>query len=108
MGRQTRLKLWTVVKVVCFIAAAQGCCWATKRSCFPACPVPIVKTITVELPCELPPKLILQKISRSECAGESIVCFDRRNAALLARRQSSMKDWILEARKRCSQNSSTP
>lgn len=79
-----------------------GCCWMAKRDCFPPCPAPRHTVVMVEKPCELPPKLKLEAFKRTDldCPSE-FVCYDRDNAAKLAKRLADMKDWILDARRRC-------
>lgn len=80
-----------------------SCCTLSKRSCFPACPKPPPPTIIkVSIPCELPPKLVLPKVERTnDGCPESWVCYDPENAGKLAFRLASMRDWIREARIRC-------
>jgi hypothetical protein len=82
-----------------------GCCWLSKRSCFPECPKPKPPTVVkIEKPCKLPPKLVLPAVSRTPCelsGGQVLVCFDKANAGRLAKREADMKDWIRETRKRC-------
>jgi hypothetical protein len=92
---------WTALIIVVQLA---GCCWMSKRSCFPECPDPKpTELVKVEVPCELPPQLKLPAVTRIEqgCPAEW-ACYDRENAGKLALRLSAMKDWILETRKRCS------
>jgi len=87
------------IGVLILLVNVPGCCWLAKRSCFPACPAPTV--VTLEKPCALPPPLHLDLVKTVPCAGPSVACFDAENAGLLAKRESSMKDWIKEARARC-------
>lgn len=97
------------MKAISFIMALaamlglSGCCWLAKRDCFPPCPPPHHTVVEVERTCELPPKLKFEAFNRTEegCPPE-FVCYDRDNAAKIARRLSDMKDWILEVRRRCS------
>jgi hypothetical protein len=91
-----------------------GCCWFAKRDCFPPCPPHRHTVVTVEKLCQLPPKLKLEVFERTDqgCPAD-LACYDRGNAAKLAKRLAEMKDWILEARRRCtpapsSQPSSQP
>jgi hypothetical protein len=93
--------------VLALVLVLPGCCWMSKRSCFPACPPR--EMVPVETPCELPPRLELEPFRRHTdgCPGD-LICFDRDNAAALAKRLSDMRDWILETRKRCSPPASRP
>ena len=92
MSRNTLLVILALV--------VPGCCWTAKRSCFPPCPPPTV--VKVERPCELPPALELPLVERSPCGEPGLVaCYDAANAGNVARRETSMKDWIREARARC-------
>lgn len=78
-----------------------SCCWFAKRSCFPNCPPPTI--VKVEKTCELPPSLKLPAVKRfEENCPEDSACFNSVNAGLLAVREAAMKNWIREAKERCS------
>lgn len=89
-----------VVAAATVIALCSGCCALSRRDCFAPCPPP--RTVTIDRPCKLPPKLHLPAFARAfKGCPEAYVCFDRDNAATIASRLASMSDWIVEARKRC-------
>ena len=91
--------------LVLIALASSGCCWMAKRSCFPECAKPLpARVVTVEKPCELPPKLVLPAVTRMDCevGGKPAACYDILNAGKLAKREADMKDWIRDARARCS------
>lgn len=80
-----------------------GCCWMAKRDCFPACPpIPPARVVKVEMPCQLPPKTKLPAVTRqvADCPADW-ACYNTENAAKLAQRMATMRDWILETRRRC-------
>jgi len=78
-----------------------GCCWMSKRSCFPPCPP--AEIVKIEKPCTLPPKLKLPAADRVPCPEQlkDGSCYDAENAAKLAQRLSMMRDWIKAVRSRC-------
>ena len=91
------------LSLVCLGFVLSGCCWFAKRSCFPECPKPLpAKVVTVEKPCELPPKLLLPRVSQTNegCAADQ-VCFTADQGALIAAREALLKGWISEVRSRC-------
>jgi len=80
--------------------ALSGCCALARRDCFPPCPPTVVTK--VEVPCKLPPKLLLEAVKRqAEGCPEKLVCYDIPNAGLLAKNLAALKDWIREVRLRC-------
>jgi hypothetical protein len=86
-----------------------GCCWMAKRTCFPECPAP--KVVKVEKPCLLPGPLKLPAVTRTPCPAsqaEPLACYDKLNSGRLARREADLKDWIRQARLRCSDKSTPP
>jgi len=91
-----------------------GCCWFSKRSCFPACPPPTKVVVEVEKTCEMPPAVVLDAVKRAECSTEPTwACYAPQEAGKLARNLAVMKTWIRETRARCgpraaSQPSSQP
>lgn len=90
-----------------------GCCWMSKRSCFPPCKKPATKVVTVERTCKLPPlELPGWKPTTDGCADDHI-CVTRKEAAKLYIRLARLKDFAIMARTRCdpgpeSQPSSQP
>lgn len=80
-----------------------SCCRFAKRDCFPPCDPP--KVVQVAKPCELPPALVLPKVSYVETGPvtcpSSWVCYDTVNAALLAMTLSKLRVWVLEAQAAC-------
>lgn len=95
---------WLIV-VACM--ALSGCCWLSKRSCFPACPPP--RLVAVEKNCALPPPVTLPGYRRftAGCPKET-ACYDKSNAAKLASRLAKMRGWISEAKDRCGHPTSRP
>lgn len=93
------------------IAAAlltSGCCWFSKRDCYPACP-DMRTVVTVERPCQLPPALQLEGVTRMTTGcPEKAVCFNISNAGKLAKNLAELKDWIREVRRRCTPPASQP
>jgi len=84
------------------LLAFSGCCWLSKRDCYPPCPPQPTKVVTVEKPCDLPGPLVLEEVRRTlDGCPEKMSCYDIENSAKLARRQAAMKDWIKSARIRC-------
>lgn len=79
-----------------------GCCWWAKRDCFSPCPVAQMVPTPVEVPCKLPPDIVVTKFrtTRKGCP-EALICLDRKNAASLAQRLTAQRTWISEARARC-------
>ena len=104
LHRQTRRGIALSAGLLGLVITSSGCCWFAKRTCYPSCPKPITKTITIEKPCRLPPKLKLAAVRQMDCqvGGRPAVCFDMLNAVKLAQREADLKDWIREARARCS------
>ena len=91
------MKAAAVTLVALFVGA---CCWMAKRDCFPPCPPATVTKI--EVPCKLPPKLLLEAVKRqAEGCPEKMVCYDIPNAGLIAKNVAALKDWIREVRARC-------
>lgn len=85
--------------VLLTVISFSGCCWMSKRSCFPACPpLPVVEVQK----CRLPGPVTLPPVKRdtSSCP-QSLVCYDSENAAKIAERESKLKDWVKEAKIRC-------
>ena len=82
-----------------------SCCAFSKRSCYPACPLPKVHLVTS---CALPGKINLPPVKKSEKCLEALHCFDDANMARIAIRERRLKDWVKEARRRCSPPSSAP
>lgn len=91
------------------VLAISGCCWLSKRSCFPACEKPLPpRIIKLERACELPP-LKLPAVNQTDigCPADRI-CFDRDNGAALYVRLAKLKDFAQMARQRCATPSSQP
>lgn len=96
--------LWVVIAVISVLLVLQlcGCCWLSKRSCFPACPPPTKVAVEVEKPCELPPPVILAAVKRVECPEKKAwACFEPVEGGKLAANLAALKTWIREARARC-------
>jgi hypothetical protein len=85
--------------IVLFCSFLSGCCTLAKRSCFPVCDD---RPIVIQSTCKLPPMMILDPVSRSKdkCPDE-FVCYDMKNARMIADRESRMKAWIKEAVSAC-------
>lgn len=83
-----------------FAVNFSGCCWMSKRSCFPACPPPPVVEVQK---CRLPGSVVLPPVKRdtSSSCPQSLVCYDSENSAKIAERESKLKDWVKEAKIRC-------
>jgi hypothetical protein len=86
-----------------------GCCWLSKRACFPACPpLKATRIIVVEKACTLP-KLVLPAFKQSGVGcPQDRICFDRDNAAALYLRLAALKDFAKQARARCTSPTSRP
>lgn len=95
--------------IILLVVQLSGCCWMSKRSCFPECSRPEPpKVVTVERTCNLPPKIKLPRVVQTPCelpSGRELVCYDMKNAALLAKREADMKEWIRDVRARCGSQS---
>jgi len=84
-----------------------GCCWMSRRDCFPPCPPP--QLVEVAKPCELPAQVVLEPFKRTECPGQPAgVCFTAPEAAKLAANIDRLKTWIIQTRVRCGTPASTP
>ena len=91
------------MKIICILLIALligGCCWMSKRSCFPPCPPKEI--VMVDKECKLPGSLSLKmpKLIKENCP-EGYACFDKKNKALLAKSLSSYRVWIEDAIIRC-------
>jgi hypothetical protein len=94
-----------------------GCCWFSKRSCYPDCPPPDRVVVEIEKPCELPPialaptktgPLLIEdgegyrpaktQAEEKEAKG---VFFSIGEAGKLAKNLSELMLWVSNARKRC-------
>jgi len=84
------------------VALLSGCCWLSKRSCFPKCPPQLAaEVVKIEKPCELP-RLKLPAFKETvEGCPEDRVCFDRANSGALYTRLARLKDFAKIARTRC-------
>jgi len=93
---QHRLRVASIIALL----ALPGCCWLSKRTCFPPCET--TKTVVeVERPCELPPQLVLEAVQRTTCPDDKMICFSALEAGKLAANLNALKTWIREARARC-------
>lgn len=91
-----------VLFLVYLTVLSSGCCWFSKRSCFPPCESPTRVVVEMERPCELPPQLVLDTVKRSVCPDKpDWVCFEPREGGKLAANLANLKTWIREARARC-------
>lgn len=72
--------------------------------CCRSCPKPEIPVVVIPPACELPSgPTSLPTVKRiDDGCPESLVCFDIENAARLAARDGKMKQWIREAKARCS------
>jgi hypothetical protein len=89
-----------ILSLLIAILILNGCCWMSKRSCFPPCPPKEI--IMVDKHCKLPKNLSL-KMGRpvKEGCPKEHTCFDKKNKALLAKALSSYRTWIENAVIQC-------
>ena len=77
-----------------------GCCYFSKRSCFPPCPPPEAVIITKR--CELPKEVVMEGIETAdEGCPEDMLCFDSVNYRKLGKRLFDMRIWIEDVKVRC-------
>lgn len=103
-GKEVRAggRLCLIPSLGVLIILLSGCCWLSKRSCFPTCPPPTRVVVEVEKTCELPPQLVLEAVKRSACPTQSTwACFEPVEGGKLAKNLADLKTWIREARARC-------
>ena len=95
-----RCRVASCAGVLALVLGVGGCCWFAKRSCYPACKIPLPKIVVLEKKCELP-QLKLPGFKQATSCPAGHVCFDRQNAAQLYVRLARLKDFAKEARSRC-------
>ena len=82
------------------ILFVSGCCYFSKRSCFPPCPTQKVVVITKR--CELPSEIKLDDIETTdEGCPPNMLCFDSENYRKLGKRLFDMRIWIEDVKVRC-------
>lgn len=89
------------------VVSISGCCWMSKRDCFPAC-LP-QKVVVVEKPCDLPPlppQLNIQ--TQDENCPPETICFSKATAAALAKHLSELNMWVKQVKTRCGTPVSRP
>lgn len=95
-----------VVLAALAVFAVSGCCAFSSRSCYPACPPP--KIIEVSK-CKLPDPVSLPGYTRTVSGCPTgLNCFDDTNMFNIIRRDTLLKQWIQEAKRRCSPPASAP
>lgn len=108
-----------LVAFIAFLALLfTGCCWMSKRSCYPPCEPPTHVVVEVEKTCELPPQVVLADVrsgplmiqeadayrpatSADEKKKAKWTLFPIADGGKLAKNLADLKTWIRRARVRC-------
>lgn len=89
-----------LIYLITLIVFLSGCCYFSKRSCFPPC-LP-QKVVVITKRCELPKEIIMEGIETTdEGCPEDMLCFDSANYRKLGKRLLDMRVWIEDVKVRC-------